>query len=70
MNESRTCNHGGTELTQPRSGPVLAGEVIAETVSLLMDAGVHPSEIRKHLESEVAWIDREMARIDAPSWSA
>lgn len=70
MNESRTCNHGGTDLTQARSGPVLAGEVIAEAVSMLMDAGVHPSEIRKHLQTETAWIDREMARVDAPIWSA
>lgn len=86
MNEHRTGSNPDTGLTQPRSLPVPAGEVIvppapdslrdkagefiAEAVSVLMDAGVHPSEIRKHLQTETAWIDREMARVDAPSWSA
>ena len=53
------------ELANGCSRPVPAGEVIAEAVSMLMDAGVHPVEIRKHLQTETAWIDREMAQVDA-----
>lgn len=52
------------KLANACSGPVLAGEVLAEAVSLLMDAGVHLSEIRKHLKTELDWCDRELACLD------
>ena len=60
----RTDSKIDPPVTRECSRPVPAGEVIAEAVSMLMDAGVHPVEIRKHLQTETAWIDREMARLD------
>lgn len=69
-NTVNTHGTSGRSVTIQLPENKMAGEVIAEAVSMLMDAGVHPVEIRKHLQPETAWIDREMAQVDAPTWSA